>query len=152
MGTGVGGCQAVDVRDHREGASHRDWYGRAPHTMEFRAFLEAGRLATVIGGGGMRGSSSRGSRHRFLRITDLEESHYTAGRVCHRYDLGHRQKGWPLLAAQASCADCRFVSMQLVAILAGRPFFFSISSVSVARPQRTPTLTDDIEKNKEDID
>ena len=59
MGTGVGGCQAVDVRDHREGASHRDWYGRAPRTMEFRAFLEAGRLATVIGGGGMRGSSSR---------------------------------------------------------------------------------------------
>ena len=79
MGTGVGGCQAVDVRDHREGASHRDWYGRAPRTMEFRAFLEAGRLATVIGGGGMRGSSSRGSRHRFLRITDLEESHYYCG-------------------------------------------------------------------------
>ena len=111
MGTGVGGCQAVDVHDHREGASHRDWYGRAPHTMEFRAFLEAGRLATVIVGGGMRGSSS-----------DLSRSRMTAGRACHRRDLGHRQKGWPLLAAQAACADCRFVSMQLVAILAGIPF------------------------------
>ena len=144
MGTGVGGCQAVDVRDHREGASHRDWYGRAPRTMEFRAFLEAGRLATVIGGGGMRGSSIEDHRPRGVA--------FTAGRACHRRDLGHRQKGWPLLAAQAACADCRFVSMQLVAILAGRPFFFSISSVSVARPQRTPTLTDDIEKNKEDID
>ena len=64
MGTGVGGCQAVDVRDHREGASHRDWYGRAPHTMEFRAFLEAGRLATVIGGGGMRGNSIEDHRPR----------------------------------------------------------------------------------------
>ena len=73
MGTGVGGCQAVDVRDHREGASHRDWNGRAPHTMEFRAFLEAGRLATVIGGGGMRGSSSR--------VTDLEESQTCMSRL-----------------------------------------------------------------------
>ena len=114
MGTGVGGCQAVDVRDHREGASHRDWYGRAPRTMEFRAFLEAGRLATVIGGGGMRGSSIEDHRPRGVA--------FTAGRACHRRDLGHRQKGWPLLAAQAVCADCRFVSMQLVAILAGIPF------------------------------
>ena len=58
MGTGVGGCQAVDVRTEKEPAIVTGTDVRlAPWNSGL--FLEAGRLATVIGGGGMRGSSSR---------------------------------------------------------------------------------------------